>query len=145
MKGIDLIKKLNENVREKDEFEKALDEAGIEFDMGNGDQEQLPDASGGSGFPKAGDELERLAADWYEQSGDYNEGELRDAIADELEQLEYTPDEIPAAVDKVIAIIYDDEYHPHPDEGNDDILAQQELEDFERSDEYYGDFGGDDF
>ena len=37
---------------------------------------------------------------------------------------------------------YADEY-PDLDEPWDDVLAQQELEDFEQADEYFGYFGGD--
>ena len=37
-----------------------------------------------------------------------------------------------------------DEEWDHLDEPWDDVLAQQELEDFERADEYFGFYGGDD-
>lgn len=50
---LDLIRKMNESLREKDEFEKALDESGIEFDMGDGESAELDDAQN---TPEWGDE-----------------------------------------------------------------------------------------
>ncbi len=37
------------------------------------------------------------------------------------------------------------EEYPDLDEPWDELLAQQELEDFEQCDEYFGDFGGEDW
>lgn len=141
MKNISLIKELNESLRELDPFEKALKEAGIEFDLGDGGEDETLDFEAGSD-----DELTRIADHWREEGADMSDDELRDAIGDELEQLEYSPEEISSGIDSVMSMLhrgddgedaegYDDEF------GEPDVDERQELEDFEQSDEYFG--GGD--
>lgn len=108
MKDIKLIKELNENIREKDEFEKALEEAGIEFDLGNGETEEMPDVNGNGeeDFTMGTDEeLERIADYWREEGADMDDEHLRDAIGDELEQLDYDSEQISAGIDKVMNLL----------------------------------------
>lgn len=147
MKDIKLIKELNEMIREKDEFERALAESGIEFDMGDGGSEELSDVNGGGEYgPEtvgSDEELQRIADHWQEEGADMEDDQLRDAIGDELEQLEYSPEEISSGIDRVMSMLgrgdddeYDDDEYDEPD-----VDERQELEDFEQSDEYFG--GGD--
>lgn len=52
-------------------------------------------------MPETQDEMKRLAEYWMENGADMSEDELRDAIGNDLEQLEYTPDQ----VDQMIPVI----------------------------------------
>lgn len=142
MKNITLIKEVNKTIREKDEFELALEQSGIEFSM---DDEQ----SDVSAAPNS--ELERIADHWREEGKDMSEDELRDAIGDELEQLEYSPEEISDGIDTVMSMIGGSDDEGMDDEMDMDIEMdmepdvdeQQEHEDFEQADDYvgYGDEG----
>ncbi len=142
---ISLIKQLNESIREKDDYEKALEEAGIEFDLGDEGSEEMDFQNGGD------DELSRIADHWREQGADMDDDQLRDAIGDDLEQLEYSPEEISTGIDKVMDMLErgtpGDEEDFEDDEGMDDeydepdVDERQEMEDFEQADEYFG--GGD--
>lgn len=134
MKDIPLIKQMNESIRDKDEFEKALDEAGIEFDMGDGETEELP--NGGEFDNGSDDELQRIADHWEAEGAEMSDDELRDAIGDDLEQLEYSPEEISDGIDQVMSMLGRGEGDMEPD-----VDERQELEDFEQADEYFG--GGD--
>lgn len=144
MKDINLIKELNEKVREKDEFEKALEEAGIEFDLGDGDTEEM-EYTNNNEIDTAGvdPELERIADHWREEGADMSDEELRDAIGNDLEQLEYSPEEISDGIDKVMDLMLDrgeddEDWEGHPDEYEPDVDERQEHEDFEQADEYFG-------
>lgn len=150
MKDIKLIKELNEMIREKDEFERALEESGIEFDMGDGETEEFDDVNGerpayGPDSVGSDEELERIADHWREEGAEMEDDELRGAIGDELEQLEYSPEEISDSIDRVMSMLGrgDDEMDDEMDDEYEepDVDERQEHEDFEQSDEYFG--GGD--
>lgn len=143
MKDISLIRQLNEMTREKDPFEKALEEAGIEFDLGDQDMDKDVDDNDNdvigtddeTGFEHGEDpELERIADHWREEGADMDDDELRDAIGDDLEQLDYSPEEISDGIDKVMSMLDRGE-----DYGEPEVDDRQEYEDFEQSDD---DFGG---
>lgn len=135
MKNIKLIKELNESLRELDPFEKALKEAGIEFDLGNDAEDETLDFENGSD-----DEITRIADHWREEGADMTDDELRDAIGDELEQIEYSPEEISDGIDRVMSMLgRADDVEGYDEEP--DVSDEQELADFEQSDEYFG--GGD--
>jgi hypothetical protein len=104
---ISLIKQLNEMVREKDPFEKALQEAGIELDMGDGSSVDLDDVTTGDEEFEFGtdEELQRIADHWQEAGVDLSDDEIRDAVGDELEQLEYSPEEIASSIDTVMSML----------------------------------------
>ena len=142
MKGITLIKQLNEMIREKDEFEQALAEQGIEFDMGNGEQAELgpqyddPDPADFDTTPELDDELQRIADHWREEGAEMEDDELRDAIGDDLEQLEYSPEEISTGIDDVMNAIgrgngeYDEEGdYDEGLEGDEDMPPEEGMED----------------
>jgi hypothetical protein len=51
-------------------------------------------------------EMDRIAAHWKEQGGDkMSDDELADAIGDDLEQLEYSPEEVADLVPAIISKI----------------------------------------
>lgn len=144
MKNIKLIKELNEKVREKDDFEKALDEAGIEFDLGNGDSTEMNYTNDGDDFDynsdtQRDDELQKVADHWLEAGEEMSDDDLRDEIGNELEQLDYSPEDISSGIDTVMDMLDrgDDQY------SEPDVDERQEHEDFEQADEYFG--GGDEY
>lgn len=102
---IKLIKELNDLTREKDEFERALEEAGIEMDidMGNGENNGADaemDIEIGSD-----EELKRLADQYREREAKMSDDDLRDAIGDDLEQLEYQPEDIARGIEAVMSML----------------------------------------
>lgn len=118
-----LIQQLNESVREKDEFETALAEAGIEFDMGDGETADVP-ATGGTEYDDIEDVIDRLI-DAYKSNGyvvdkdmgsytttksdmqgtaeEMSDDDLQDAIGDDLEQLGFSPEDIADGIERVMA------------------------------------------
>lgn len=107
-----LIQKMNESLKDKDVFEKALAESGIEFDMGNGESEELEndgqdfDQDMESGYP--GDNTEQ-----YSDDQDYSNGkddELQ-RIADYYKQSD-------------LAIKNDNAQGTHAEMGGNDLAEQ---------------------
>lgn len=144
MKNIKLIRELNESIREKDEFETALEEAGIEFDMGDGESEDIPPVGDpdDANFDKPDDELQRIADHCREECADMSDDELRDKIGDDLEQLEYSPEEISDGIDTVMELLGKSE------NGDDDLEDDEGYEDDGQPSEYdeWQDYmGGDDW
>lgn len=110
---IELIKQMNDKVRVKSDAERALEEAGIEFDLG-------PEEPPMDDYDNGGDEeLERIADHWREEGAEMEDDDLRDAIGDDLEQLEYSPEEMPDAIDEVMSILGRGEEEMNGDEMGD--------------------------
>lgn len=140
---INLLKELNEISREKDEFELALAEAEKEFnidlgddDLGDDDFDEDPDDIDYGSMELNDDELQRIADHWEEEGADMDDDDLADAIGDDLEQLDYSPEEISAGIMKVMSMLGRDDYFGEPsDEELDDIEAGN---DFDADDEFGG-------
>lgn len=112
MKKKSLIEELNEMSREMDEFEKAGREAEMEFDIDLSDED--PDMDDDDMDPDEFDyesvelddaELQRIADYCEENCADMDDDELEDKIGDDLEQLDYTPEEISAGIDRVMSMM----------------------------------------
>lgn len=104
MEGIDLIRAINDTLTEKDPFEKALEESGITLSDGGANTSMEFDLGDNN------DELQRIADHWKEEGQDMSEDELRDAIGNDLEQLEYTPEQIASGISTVMSKLgYTDE------------------------------------
>lgn len=125
MKNISLIKQMNEAAREQDPFEKALKEAGIEFDMGDGETEEFDnidamdtdveqyDDDAGMYANGLEDEIERLADAYRGREQDRGQGsademsddELRDSLGNDLEMLEYSPEDVEAGINAIMDLL----------------------------------------
>lgn len=105
MKNITLIKQLNDSIGEIDPVKKALLELG---DVPSG--VDVGDDQFGSEEPadvsvNVDDELQRIA-DYWKSAGDaLSDDELRDAVGNDLEQLEYSPEEVEQYLPQVLQII----------------------------------------
>jgi len=142
---IKLLKELNEMTREKNEFELALAEAEMELDFDLGDDDDMddmdddfdPDEFDYDAVELNDDELQRIADHWEEEGADMDDDDLADAIGDDLEQLEYSPEEISAGIMKVMSMLGRDDYFGEP---SDDELADIEAgnDDFDPDDEFGG-------
>jgi hypothetical protein len=125
---IKLLKELNEITREKDEFERALSEAEMELDFDLGDEDDGEDDFDPDDFDYESvelndDELQRIADHWQEEGADMDDDDLADAIGDDLEQLEYAPEEISAGIMKVMSMLGREDYFGEP---SDDELTDIE-------------------
>lgn len=89
---LSLIKQLNESIREKDEYELALEKAGIKSQPVQEDH----------GLPYE-DDFARLA-DQY-RDADMSTSELIDALGNDFEMLEYTPDDTERGIDAVLQML----------------------------------------
>lgn len=121
--GLELIKELHELTRNKSDAEKALEEAGIDFDLGGEESAELSDINGGDDMGEEADpELQRLADDLRDQAEEMDDDQLQDLVGDELEQLEYQPDEMYDAICTVMELLgrqaEDDESEDYGDEGD---------------------------
>lgn len=132
---IKLLKELNEITREKDEFERALSEAEreLDFDLGDeeiGDEEDFdPDEFDYESVELNDDELQRIADHWEEEGANMDDDELADSIGDELEQLDYAPEEISAGIMKVMSMLGREDYFGEPsDEELSDIEAGGDVD-----------------
>ena len=136
---IKFLKELNEQIKQKSEAQKALDEAGIEFDLGDDDMDaemsaddEMPgdDMEDDDEFDIGSDEeLERIADDYREDAEDgMDDDDLRDAIGDDLEQLEYEPEDIPDAMDKIMVMLGRE---PMEDDGEDLDMEDDDMDDDE--------------
>lgn len=52
-------------------------------------------------------EMRRIASYWKEHGSDMSDNDLLDAIANDLEQLEYTPEQIDMLAPRVVEMIHD--------------------------------------
>ena len=117
MMDISLLKELNELTREKNEFERALEESGYDLppeeeDIGGEDDFDTGDdmGEGDYDYDDIGQnldtqELQRIA-DWCEEEcADMDDEELSDEIGDQLEQLDYQPEEIAAGISQVMSML----------------------------------------
>lgn len=89
-----LIKDINESIRPKDEFELALEE----FD--NADKEKEQEQTDSMDSPS--DEIERIINHWKGKTKDMSEDQLRDAVGNDLEKLEYSPEEVEQYVPEIM-------------------------------------------
>ena len=55
--------------------------------------------------PEAQEEMKRIAEYWMENGRDMGEDELREAIAMDLEQLEYPPDAVEQMVPQIMQMV----------------------------------------
>lgn len=53
------------------------------------------------------EEMRRIASYWAEHGSDMSDDELMDAIANDLEQLEYTPEQIDMLAPRVVEMVRD--------------------------------------
>lgn len=136
---IKLLKELNELSSEKSEFDKALAEAEMEFDIDLGDEDDMGDEGMGGEDDFADDddpdnfdydsveldddELQRIADDCGGECESMEDDDLADKIGDDLEALEYSPEEISAGIMKVMSMLGRDDYFGEPEDS--------ELEDIE--------------
>jgi hypothetical protein len=133
---IKLLKELNEMSQEQDEFALALKEAEMELGMDLGDDDEFgdmedddPDNFDYDSVDMNDDELQRIADHWEEEGSDMEDDDLADAIGDDLEQLEYSPEEISAGIMKVMSMLGRDDYFGEPsDEELDDIESDQDFD-----------------
>ena len=107
-----LLQELNEATRETTEFEKALVEAEMEFDINLGDDPEMdmdddmdPDEFDYDDVELDDDELQRIADYCEEECADMDDDELEDKIGDDLEQLDYSPEEIAAGINRVMSMM----------------------------------------
>lgn len=108
-----LLKELNDMTREPNEFEDALREAEMEFDIDLSDDPEMdmdddmedPDEFDYDSVELDDEELQRIADYCEEECGDMDDEELMDKIGDDLEQLDYSPEEISAGIDRVMSMM----------------------------------------
>jgi len=55
--------------------------------------------------PEAQEELQRIAEYWIENGHDMSEEKLRDAVADDLEQLDYAPEQVEQMLPQILNMI----------------------------------------
>lgn len=144
MDKLDLIRELNKGTI-RDEFTRALEESGFdlpeddfeddveaELDSEMGDEELDTDGEeeydGDTGLED--DELQEIA-DWCEEEcADLSDDELKDTLRDELEEVDLTPEQMDATVDRVMSMI---------GRGSEDMGSEEEmgdeLDDLESEDE----------
>lgn len=152
---IKLLKELNEMTREEDPFEQALKEAGIELDDMDTSEDSYDDFDDEYEYDDEDDddvdyddinyddvelddeELQRIADHWEEEGADMDDDDLADTIGDELEQLDYTPEQISAGIMRVMSMLGRDDYYGEPsDEELTDIESGDD--DFDADDEFGG-------
>lgn len=143
---ISLLKELNEMTREKDVFEQALDDADLDFELGDeemGDEEMADDEFGDDEFADDDyeddlegetdldtEELQRIADHWEQEGAEMEDDDLADAIGDELEQLEYSPKEISDGITQIMSMLGREDYLGEPgDEELGDIEGEGGAED----------------
>ena len=115
MDKIPLITELNEKTRKKDEFEIALERSGMslpdedemEFDMDT-DAEDV-DSGGEEDYTSdtglEDDEIQEIV-DWCEEEcSDLSDEELEDTLRDELEEVDIEPEQMDAAIDRVMSML----------------------------------------
>lgn len=108
MKNITLIKQLNDSIGEIDPVKKALLELGdVPSDVGmdDGTTGDFVDGEPADVSVNVDDELQRIA-DYWKSAGDaLSDDELRDAVGNDLEQLEYSPEEVEQYLPQVLQMI----------------------------------------
>jgi hypothetical protein len=140
---ISLLKELNEMTREMDEFENALKEAEMEFDVDLSDDEYEgadddmdADEIDYDSIELDDEELQRIADHWEAEGAEMEDDDLADAIGDELEQLEYSPEEISAGISRVMSMLGRDDYFGEP--SDEDLGDIEGGADFDPDDELGG-------
>lgn len=126
-----LLQELNEATREKSEFEKALAEAEMEFDMdlSGGDEPPMddddmdPDEFDYDNVELDDDELRRIADYCEQECADMSDDEVADKIGDDLEQLDYSPEEISAGINRVMDMLGRDAPQDDPMDDMDDEMV----------------------
>lgn len=121
MDKITLLKEMNQSTK-TDKFERALIESGIELppeedefgdeEMGGEidaemapDEEDIGDDEMGAEVPLDDEELQDIV-DWCdEECGEMDDGELQDTLAQELEELELSSEELDATISRVMTML----------------------------------------
>lgn len=166
MDNIDLLRELNKATIKKDEFELALersgfdlppedemeDEMGGEMDAEMGDEMDDIDSDGEEGYTSdigiEDDELQEIV-DWCEEEcPDMSDEELDETLRDELEELDIDPEQLDAAIDRVMTMLgraseeedMDSEMDAGMDDEMDDEMGGEESMDDEAypEEEEYG-------
>ncbi len=123
MDKIPLITELNDKTRQKDEFELALersgfslpsDDEGMDDDMGDMDDMEADDDMDIDTGDEEGytsdtgledDEIQEIV-DWCEEEcSDLSDEELEDTLRDELEEVDIEPEQMDAAIDRVMSML----------------------------------------
>lgn len=115
MDRIPLITELNERTRKKDEFEIALERSGMslpdedemEFDTDPDAEEvdSIDDEDYTSDTGLEDDEIQEIV-DWCEEEcSDLSDEELEDTLRDELEEVDIEPEQMDAAIDRVMSML----------------------------------------
>lgn len=139
---ISLLKELNEMTREKDEFDLAQKGAEMEFDIDLGDEDydaeddMDADEIDYDSIELDTEELQRIADHWEAEGAEMEDDELADAIGDELEQLDYSPEEISAGIMQVMSMLGRDDYFGEP--SDDEMMDIEGGDDFDPDDELGG-------
>lgn len=131
---IKLLKELNESTVKLDEFESALREAEMEFDIDLGD-DMGDDDPDNVDYEKIAmnldtEELQRIADHWEGEGSDMDDDDLADEIGNELEMLEYSPEEISAGISKVMSMLGRDDYLGEPEDGELEDIESEGDDDF---------------
>lgn len=143
--ALELIRELHEVIRDKSKAQRALDEAGIDFDLGDQGEDVELTSVEGDDFVEDDEfteeenidpELERIADQYCDQAEEMDDDDLMDAIGDDLEQLDYSPEEIANGIDTVMGLL-----GREVDDGEDQFDDEEGLDDEEG---YEPDFDEDD-
>lgn len=121
---ITLLKELNDMTTELSEFDRALAEAEMELDFDLGDEDDMdledddmdPDDIDYDSIELDDEELQRIADDCEAECADMEDDDLADKIGDDLEMLEYSPEEISAGIKRVMSMLGRDDYFGEPED-----------------------------